>query len=120
MTAFDSSRSLRVQTPFHAAQWRRLRWLPFVAAALFSLVMAAQAPDGRHAFSIDWSLGRYALFVSMTKAPHIGAGAVLALFAVLATGRERWHIALLLTMWSAPDGSFAKRRSSGERHVSPT
>ena len=97
MPTFDPASSLRVQT-LSNAQWRLLRWLPFVAAAMFSLVMAAQAPDGRHAFDIDWSLGRDALALSIVKAPHIGAGAALALLAVFATGREQWRLALLLTV----------------------
>ncbi|HEY0857847.1 MAG TPA: VanZ family protein [Albitalea sp.] len=97
MPSFDSSHPHRVQTPSDAP-WLLLRWLPFAAAAVFSLVMASQAPEGRHAFDIDWSLGRDALALSIVKAPHIGAGAALALLAVLATGRERWRVALLLTV----------------------
>jgi len=80
------------------AQWRLLRWLPFAAAALFSIVMSAMAPDGRRAFHIDWSLSMDALEFSIVKAPHISACAVLALLAVMATGRRRWPLALLLTV----------------------
>jgi len=80
------------------AQWRMLRWLPFVATALFSLVMSGLAPDGRRDFYIDWSLSRDALEFSIFKAPHIGATAVLAFLAVLAAGRERWTLALLLAV----------------------
>ena len=80
------------------SQWRMLRWLPFAAAALFSLVMSAMAPDGRRPFHIDWSLSMDALEFSIVKAPHISACAVLALLAVMATGRQRWPLALLLTV----------------------
>jgi len=80
------------------AQWRLLRWLPFAAAALFSIVMSATAPDGRRPFHIDWSLSMDALEFSIVKAPHISACAVLALLGVMATGRKRWPLALLLTV----------------------
>jgi len=80
------------------AQWRTLRWLPFVATALFSLVMSALAPDGRRPFHIDWSLSIDALEFSIVKAPHICACAVLAFLAVLGAGRQRWTRALLLTV----------------------
>lgn len=79
-------------------QWRILRWVPFVATALFSLVMSALAPDGRRPFHIDWSLSLDALEFSIFKPPHIGATAVLAFLAVLAAGRSRWPLALLLTV----------------------
>ena len=75
-----------------------LRWLPFAAAALYSLMMAADAPYGRKPFTIDWSLSRAALEFSIVKAPHIGATAVLAFLGVIAVGRERWMRALLLTV----------------------
>lgn len=97
MPLFDPSHRSQVLTPSDP-QRRLLRWLPFVAAAGFSLVMAAQAPDGRHPFDIDLNLGRDALAVSIVKAPHIGAGAALALLAVIATGREQWRMALVLTV----------------------
>jgi hypothetical protein len=80
------------------AQWRMLRWLPFATAALFSIVMSAMAPDGRRTFHIDWSLSMDALEFSIVKAPHISACAVLALLGVMATGRQRWPLALLLTV----------------------
>lgn len=80
------------------AQWRTLRWLPFVATALFSLVMSALAPDGRRAFEIDWSLTVEALEFSIVKAPHIGACAILAFLAVLGSGRQRWTLGLMLTV----------------------
>jgi VanZ family protein len=80
------------------AQWRLLRWLPFVATALFSLLMSAVAPDGRRPFDIDWTLSAATLEFSIVKLPHIGATAVLACLGVLATGRERWPIALGLTV----------------------
>ena len=80
------------------AQWRSLRWLPFVATALFSLVMSALAPDGRRPFYIDWSLSLDALEFSIFKPQHIGATAVLAFLAVLAASRQRWPVALLLTV----------------------
>ena len=79
-------------------QWRTLRWLPFVATALFSLVMSALAPDGRRPFHIDWSLSLDALEFSIVKAPHISACALLAALAVLGAGRQRWPIALMLTV----------------------
>lgn len=72
--------------------------MPFVLAALYSLLMAADAPDGRKPFTIDWSLSRAALEFSIVKAPHIGATAVLAFLGVIAVGRERWTRALLLTV----------------------
>lgn len=84
--------------PLHATAQLLLRWLPFVAAAIYSLVMAADAPFGRKPFTIDWSLSRAALEFSIVKAPHIGATAVLAFLGVIAVGRERWTRALLLTV----------------------
>jgi VanZ family protein len=80
------------------AQWRTLRWFPFVATALFSLVMSALAPDGRRDFHIDWSLSLDALEFSIVKAPHISACALLAALAVLGAGRQRWPLALMLTV----------------------
>jgi hypothetical protein len=79
-------------------QWQVLRWLPFVATALFSLVMSLHAPAGRRPFHIDWSLSAAALEFSIAKMPHISATAVLALLGVLATGRQRWLLALALTV----------------------
>ena len=78
--------------------WPAIRWLPFIAAALFSLMMAAAAPDGRKPFYIDWSLSRDALEFSIVKLPHIGASALLAVLGVFATGRQRWPLALGLTV----------------------
>ena len=80
------------------AQWQTLRWLPFVATALFSLLMSAVAPEGRRPFDFDWSLSAAALEFSIVKLPHIGATAILACLGVLATGRQRWPIALALTV----------------------
>jgi hypothetical protein len=97
MRSFDSSPSFQLHAG-HDMQRRRLRWLPFVAAALFSLILSAQAPDGRHAFSIDWNLGADALAFSIAKPPHIGATAVLALLALLATGSAQWRRAVMLTV----------------------
>lgn len=82
----------------HPAALLALRWLPFVALALYSLVMAAEAPQGRKPFTIDWSLSRAALEYSLVKAPHIGATAVLGFLGVLAVGRERWTLAFFLTV----------------------
>lgn len=97
MQPFDSSPSSAVHK---GPDTRRelLRWLPFVAAAMFSLVMAAQAPDGRHTFHFDWNLSRDALAFSIAKPPHIVAAAVLALLAVLATAGRQWRLAFLLTV----------------------
>ena len=78
--------------------WPAIRWLPFVAAALLSLMLAAAAPDGRKPFYIDWSLSRDALAFSIFKLPHIGASALLAVLAVFATGRSRWPLSLGLTV----------------------
>ena len=78
--------------------WPALRWLPFVAAALLSLMLAAAAPDGRKPFYIDWSLGRDALAFSIFKLPHIGASALLAVLGVFAAGRRSWPLALGLTV----------------------
>lgn len=82
----------------HSTALLLLRWLPFVAVALYSLVMAADAPHGRKPFTIDWSLSRAALEYSLVKAPHIGATAVLGLLGVIAVGRERWTLAFFLTV----------------------
>jgi VanZ family protein len=79
-------------------QWLALRWLPFAATALFSLVMSAIAPEGRRPFHIDWELSAAALEFSITKAPHISATALLAWLAVFGSGRARWPLALLLTV----------------------
>jgi VanZ family protein len=75
-----------------------VRWLPFAAAALSSLIMSALAPEGRRAFHIEWSLSLDAIEFSIVKAPHIGATALLALLAVLGGGRQRWPLALALTV----------------------
>jgi VanZ family protein len=80
------------------AQWQMLRWLPFVVTALFSLLMSAVAPEGRRPFDFDWSLNAAALEFSIVKLPHIGATAMLAFLAVLASGRQRWPMALALTV----------------------
>ena len=75
-----------------------LRWLPFIAAALYSVGMSAEAPLGRHPFHVDWSLGADALALSLIKLPHIGTAVLVALLAVWATGRRRWLLALVLTV----------------------
>jgi VanZ family protein len=80
------------------SEWRALRWLPFAAAALFSLAMSALAPEGRRPFDIDWSLSAATLELSVIKAPHIGACALLALLGVLGAGARGWPLALLLTV----------------------
>ena len=80
------------------AQWQALRWLPFMSTALFSLAMSALAPDGRRPFHIDWTLSVATLEFSIVKAPHIGATAVLAFLGVLGSGRDRWPLALGLTV----------------------
>ena len=73
-----------------------LRWLPFAAAAVLSIAIACWAPMGRKAFQLDWSLSASALIFSIQKASHIAACAALALLAMLATGRRRWLLALVL------------------------
>lgn len=98
MNRRPTARHLPIAPQLTDAQWRNLRWLPFTAAALFSLVMSAMAPDGRRAFHFDWSLTIDALEFSIVKAPHISACAMLALLGVMATGRQRWPVALLLTV----------------------
>jgi hypothetical protein len=75
-----------------------LRWLPFIASAVYSIAMSAVAPLGRHAFHFDWSLGADTLALSLTKLPHIGTAALVALLAIWATGRQRWLLALILTV----------------------
>lgn len=74
------------------------RWLPFSAAALLSIAASALAPLGRKAFFIDADLGWHALAFSLAKGPHVGAAALLALLAVVATGRRRLRLAFVLTM----------------------
>ncbi|HEX6703983.1 MAG TPA: VanZ family protein [Albitalea sp.] len=75
-----------------------LRWLPFTAAALFSLVMSARAPLGRHAYFFDWTLSWDALEYSIFKLPHIGSCALLAVLGVFAAGAARWSLSLRLTV----------------------
>jgi VanZ family protein len=86
------------QSPFAGLPWPLVRWVPFAAAALFSLALAAVAPDGRKPFYIDWSLSREALEFSIVKLPHIGAAAFLAVLGVFGAGRPRWLLALALTI----------------------
>jgi VanZ family protein len=66
-----------------------------MSCSLFSLVLSAMAPDGRHPFAIDWHVDTAEIAFSIVKAPHIGATALLALLALLGTGRERWLWALV-------------------------
>ena len=75
-----------------------LRWLPFIGAALISITLAFDAPHGRKAFEVDWRLTLDALQFSLAKGPHIGASALIALLAVLATGRHRLRLALALSV----------------------
>ena len=75
-----------------------LRWLPFAAAALFSLVMSARAPIGRHPFHFDWTLSWDTLEYSIVKLPHIGSCALLAALGVFAAGAARWSLSLRLTV----------------------
>lgn len=78
--------------------WPALRWLPFVLGALLSIAISFAAPDGRKPFHIDWDFSAAALHYSIVKGPHIGASALVALLAVVATGRQRLGLALLLTI----------------------
>jgi VanZ family protein len=77
---------------------RLLRWLPFLAASAYSTLSSAAAPDGRKPFVIDWSLSPAAIEFSITKQPHIGAAAILGLLAMIAVGRRRMPLALMMTM----------------------
>lgn len=83
---------------FVALPWHTLRWLPFVATALFSLALSAAAPDGRKPFHVDWALNMHVIQFSIVKAPHIAATALLAVLGMLASGRQRWPLALVLTV----------------------
>lgn len=75
-----------------------LRWLPFLLAALYSVVMASLAPDGHGPFALDTRLDAEALAFSAIKASHISACLVLGLLAVLAAGVRRWPWALMATV----------------------
>jgi VanZ family protein len=75
-----------------------LRAWPFVGASGFTIVVSALAPDGRKPFFVDTDLGWDALAFSLAKDPHIGAAALLALLAVIATGRDRLLRAFVLTV----------------------
>ena len=78
--------------------WPVLRWLPWASAALLSIAVAFLAPEGRKPFDIDWSLTRAAWEFSIVKGPHIGVSAVLALLAVIGTGRHRLGLAFAITV----------------------
>jgi VanZ family protein len=91
-----------------------VRWLPFALVALFSLAMAAAAPDGRRPFEFDWELSAATLSFSLTKANHVAACAALAFLALLAAGRERWAQAMGLTLlvgigWELAQGTVVGR-----------
>ncbi len=75
-----------------------LRAWPFVAASIFTIGVSALAPNGRKPFFLDTDLGWNALAFSLAKDPHIGAAALLALLAVIATGRHRLLRAFVLTL----------------------
>jgi len=98
MSSRQNARPTALFAALSDTQWLALRWMPFAATALFSLVMSAMAPEGRRPFHIDWSLSAAALEFSIVKAPHIGATALLAWLAVFAGGRTRWPLGLLLTV----------------------
>lgn len=76
----------------------RLRWVPFVLAAIISTAMSFDAPQGRRPFFIDWDISGPSLGFSLFKEPHIGASALIGMLAVLAARRSRWWLALLLTV----------------------
>ena len=74
---------------------RIVRATPFVVFAGLSLIVAARAPHGRHAFQFDLSLSASDISRSLTKVPHLRGYAVLLLLAVLALGVHRLLLALL-------------------------
>jgi len=84
--------------PLSNPRLQLLRWLPFSAAALFSLLMSARAPLGRHPFFIEWSLSLDELEFSIVKLPHLGSCALLAILGTFAAGADRWPLALRLTV----------------------
>lgn len=91
-----------------------VRWLPFLAAALFSLAMASRAPKGRRPFQFDWEISAATLSHSMAKPDHIAACAILAFLAALAAGRTRWGVAMALTLlvglgWELAQASIVGR-----------
>lgn len=80
------------------SSWPMLRWLPFMVAAFCSIAIAFVAPDGRKPFHIDWNLSIDAIRFSLEKGPHVGASALLALCAVVATGSHRFGLACGMTV----------------------
>jgi VanZ family protein len=85
-------------SPLASLPWPVLRWLPFVAIALFSLALSVVAPDGRKPFYFDWAVSMDAFRFSIVKTPHIAATALLAVLGVLGSGRQRWPLALVFTV----------------------
>lgn len=98
-----------------ARHWQQLRWLPFALAAAASIAIAALAPDGRKPFQIEWALSLDALTTSLNKGPHVGASALVALFAVVATGRMRLALAFCLTMLVGAGWELAQTTVIGHR-----
>ncbi len=87
----------RIDSPARSP-WSLLRWLPFWLGAFGSIAASALAPAGRRPFEINWSLMPDELLFSVTKGPHIGAAAIVALAAMVATGRHRWGLALAMSV----------------------
>ncbi|CAN5390759.1 hypothetical protein BH11PSE9_BH11PSE9_12830 [soil metagenome] len=92
-TRSEDSFSARLQR-----HWPLLRWLPWASAALLSITVSFLAPDGRKPFDIDWRITQAAWEFSIFKGPHIGVSAMLALLAVIGTGRHRLGLAFAITV----------------------
>ena len=95
--------------------WSRVRWLPFAFAAAGSIAVAAFAPDGRKPAQIEWTLSLEALSSSLNKGPHVGASALIALFAVIAAGRLRLPLAFTLTVLVGASWEIAQTTVIGHR-----
>lgn len=76
--------------------------------------MASLAPDGRRPFEFDWEISAAALSFSLGKVDHIAVCAALALLAWAAAGRDRWGVAIGLTLlvgagWELAQGTIVGR-----------
>src|SRR6266436_6320131 len=95
---------------------RTLRMLPFLVLTLLSILVAAQAPQGRRQFAINMDITADGLAKAVTKLPHIGACAVLFLLAAIAVGTRRLSLAFGLTIlvgasWEVAEATGIGRNS---------
>jgi VanZ family protein len=77
---------------------RRLRWAPFIILSVVAIWYAAQAPDGRKPFEMNFDVAPATLAHVAIKPVHFRAFGILCWLAIVAVGAPRMPLAIALTL----------------------